>query len=350
VVGEAVLRQRHRDFYTELAERFDADWFGPQQVQWSQQMHAEVPELRAALQYSLASQDEAPAALRQAAALQYFWLCCGEVREGRLWLERALAADRSPSRGRARALAIYGRLVMTQGFVAEVAEPTRECLELARQFDDGFLLANALMVRGLYLVFSDDPATGLALLDEAADRAAALPDTPMAMAFARLYQALGAVFDGDPVRAGALFAESRAISRAHGEQWMLGYCLINAVPSVVMLGDFAQALTLAREAVPLHRALNDTLALTLVLEYLAWAAAGGGDYRRAARLLGAADRQFRARGGSPLSGGRYLRAHRDCTDSTRASLGDVQYLREFRDGSEMSLDETLVYALADNLR
>jgi predicted ATPase len=347
-VGEAVLRQRHRDFYTELAETFDADWFGPRQVQWSQRMHAELPELRAALQYSLASPDQTLAGLRQVAALQYFWLCCGEIREGKLWLERALAANRSPTRERARALTVYVRLVRTQGFIAELAEPSRECLHLARQFDDEFLLANALMVRGGYLVFSDDPAAGLPLLDEAVDRAATLQDMPMTTAFAKLYQALGAVYQGDAVRASALFAESRAISRAHGEQWMLGYCLINAVPPVVMLGDFAQALTLAREAVPVHRALNDTLALTLVLEYLAWAAAADRDYHRAARLLGAADRQFRARGGSPLSGGRYLSASRDCADSARVSLGDGEFVREFQGGGELTLDDALVYALADD--
>jgi non-specific serine/threonine protein kinase len=163
-----------------------------------------------------------------------------------------------------------------------------------------------------------------------------------------LYEALGAVYQGDAGRAGALFAQSRAISRSHGEQWMLGYCLINAVPSVLMLGDSAQAVALAREAVPLHRALNDTLALTLVLEYLAWAAAAGRNYARAARLLGAADRQFRARGGSPLSGGRYLRAHRDCTDSARALLGDGEFVREFEGGGELTLNNALAYALEDD--
>jgi non-specific serine/threonine protein kinase len=345
VLDEVELRRRHRDFYLERAEAFDAEWFGPRQVPWSQQLHTDQPELRAALQYSVASGDQSLTALRFAAALHFFWLCCGEVREGRLWLERALAADASPGPERAWALAIYARLVMTQGFVPEAAEPTRECLELAREYGDAWLLVNGLMVRGLYLVFIDDTAAGLALLDEALERAAELRDNPLAKAFATMYRALAAVYQGDAVRAGELFAEGRAISRVHGDQWMLGYCLINAVPPALMLGDLAGAITLVREAVPLHRALHDTLSLTLALEYLAWAAAAGGDHLRAARLLGAAGRQFRARGGSPLSGGGYLRAHQDCTDKARAGLGDAQFERELQSGGELTLEAALAYAL-----
>jgi DNA-binding CsgD family transcriptional regulator len=84
----------------------------------------------------------------------------------------------------------------------------------------------------------------------------------------------------------------------------------------------------------------------LALEYLAWAAAADGDYRRAARLLGAAGRQFRARGGFPFGGG-YLRGHRDCTDLTRASLGDDLFTREFQAGGELTLDDVLAYAVED---
>src|SRR5438874_11557899 len=53
-VDEALLSQRHLDWYLDLAERFHADWFGPHQVSWSRRMRAELPNLRAALGYCLA--------------------------------------------------------------------------------------------------------------------------------------------------------------------------------------------------------------------------------------------------------------------------------------------------------
>jgi predicted ATPase/DNA-binding CsgD family transcriptional regulator len=347
-VCETVLRRRHCAHFTNLAEAFDADWFGPRQVQWSRRMRAELPQLRAALQYSLASPDQPLAGLRLAGALQYFWRCCGEVREGRLWLERALAAEQGPSWERARALAIYSRLVMAQGFGAQAAEAARECLDLARQFDDGLLLVNALRARGLSLVLGGDRAAGLVLLDEAVGTAAALPDIPLAAAFATYYRAMAAAEDRDDVRVLELLAESGSISRAHGDQWLLGECLLHAVPAALMLGDIPRVAELASEAVPLHRALNNTLALTMVLEYLAWAAAVAGDNRRAARLLGAADRHVRALGGTPYGSGRHFRDHQDCTESARAALGDAQFTTEFQAGGELTLDGALNYALDGN--
>ena len=66
VMDEEALRVRHRDHYLELAERFDADWFGPRQVPWSQRMHAEQENVRAALGYCLNTVGHEPAGLRLA--------------------------------------------------------------------------------------------------------------------------------------------------------------------------------------------------------------------------------------------------------------------------------------------
>jgi predicted ATPase/DNA-binding CsgD family transcriptional regulator len=339
VVSEAVLRARHRAFYLQLAETFDRSWFGPDQLLWSEHLHAELAELR----QSLATTGDAGVSLRMAAALHYFWLCCGEVREGRLWLERALTANPDPSPERARALAIYSRLVMTQGFVAEVEDPTRECLALARTFSDPVLLADALNVRGLYLMFSGDPVAGTALLDEARDRGGA--QGPVSAAFVNLYSALGAVFRGDARRAGELFGGCQAICEANGEQWMLGYCVINSLPAALRLGDLAGTVNLVRSCIPIHQRLNDTLALTLALEYLSWAAAADRDYRRAALLLGAADQQWIERGGSPLGAGEYLSTHDRCLATSRAALGEAGFEAQYQRGARLTLDDALGYAL-----
>src|SRR5207302_7729815 len=46
-VDEVVLRHRHRDFHLALAERFDAEWFGPRQAFWADRMRTSRPDLRA---------------------------------------------------------------------------------------------------------------------------------------------------------------------------------------------------------------------------------------------------------------------------------------------------------------
>jgi predicted ATPase/DNA-binding CsgD family transcriptional regulator len=346
--GETELRRRHRDYYFELASRFNAEWFGPRQVQWSRRMRTELPELRAALAFCLATPGEVPAALRLAGQLNFFWWACGATREGRLWLQRALAADPTPTMDRARALAVYVRVLVSTGLYVECAQPARECLELARRFDDPALLVDALCGRGLNLLQSGDPAAALPLLDEAIERATAIPDTPVALALATLYRASAALSDGDLRRTEALTAQCRAVCRAHGDQWRLDHALGLSMRAALLLGDVERAAAYGRESLASSAALGDTLSLTMHLEVLAWTAAAAGDHRRAARLLGAADQQASVNGGNPFHAGMFGHAHDQCEAAARAALGDACFDADFSAGAELSLRDAVAYGRGDD--
>jgi non-specific serine/threonine protein kinase len=197
-------------------------------------MRAELPELRAALSFCLATPGEAPAAARLASTLNFFWLGCGAAREGSLWLERALAADPAPTRRRARALAVYTRVLTLRSLHAEAAEPARECLELARRLGDPVLLSEAVTGRGVNLMYTGDLAAALPLLDEGIERAAALPDIPIALVVATLCRAQAATAAGDPALADALSAQCRALCRAAGDRSYLNMVLATSIPPVLM--------------------------------------------------------------------------------------------------------------------
>jgi DNA-binding CsgD family transcriptional regulator len=167
----------------------------------------------------------------------------------------------------------------------------------------------------------------------------------MAAAFATLYSGLGALFRADARRAGELFDDCQAICEAHGEQWLLGYCLINAVPTALGQEDLARRVDLVRTCVPVHRRFNDTLSLTLALDYLSWAAAADGNYRRAATLLGVADQQWNERGGSPLAAGETLNAHQRCLATSREALGEAVFAAAYQRGTELTLDQAVTHAL-----
>jgi predicted ATPase/DNA-binding CsgD family transcriptional regulator len=345
--AEEQPRRQHRDYHLELAERFDADWFGPRQVQWSRRMRAELPEMRSALAFCLATPGEAPAATRLARALGFFWYACGATREGRLWLQRVLAAEPSPPKDRARALVVYARVLISSGLHAEAAEPARECLELARRFGDPALLVQALSICGVRLVYAGDVAAGLPLLDEAVGLAEGLPDAGFVLATMTLSRSFAAIAVGDPVRADALAAQCRAVCRAHGDRWLLNRALIWSIPPALILGDAAGAAGYGRESLSISAALGDTPGLALSLEFLARTAAAGGDHRRAARLLGAADVQDGVNGGTPASTGPLAAGHDQCEAAARAALGDVRFDDEFRSGAELTLEEVIVYAQGD---
>jgi predicted ATPase len=241
VPDEATLRRRHRDYYLELAERFHADWFGPRQAQWTKRMRAERADLRAALGCCFDYGSRGCDGVALSGSLYNFWFGCGEIREGRLWLERALAADPTPSRERMRALAAYSRVLLVQGLPAAVAEPADECLDLARRFDELFYLVDALQTLGQSLLYRGDPDEGLSLLEEAVVFAGQLGADHPAAALAALMLATAVLFGDDPVRTGDLLAESRRICRVRGDQWWLGMVLNVSTMLALQRGDMGQA-------------------------------------------------------------------------------------------------------------
>ncbi len=88
---EAALRA-HLDYFVDFACRAENELRGPDQVRWHAQAHAELPNLRVALEWSL--KDNPAAGMRIAGALFWFWRRRIDLRrEGFDWLERCLAAD-----------------------------------------------------------------------------------------------------------------------------------------------------------------------------------------------------------------------------------------------------------------
>jgi predicted ATPase len=112
---ELVVRRRHRDYYLGLAEQSDAESCGPHQKDWGDRLHTERANFWAALEYCLSSPGEVRMGLRLAAALLFYWVARGFVRDGRQWLDRALAADTEPTVERTRALWITRWIAYLQG-------------------------------------------------------------------------------------------------------------------------------------------------------------------------------------------------------------------------------------------
>jgi non-specific serine/threonine protein kinase len=343
--GERALRHRHLEYYLHLAERFHANWFGPDQQGWARRMHTELPNLRVALGRCLVGGQSARLGLTLAGALYYFWYGCGAVCEGRHWIRRALDDDPEPSPERARALAAYAWLLLVRSAPAAAADQARECLDLAGRFDQLSYVIDALQVLGLSLLYQDDSAAGLPLLEEAVTRARDLGPTHPAVAMAQQHLAVSFLFRGDPVRAGTLLADAQQICRSYGEQWWLGRSLLVAVAVALALGDPTCASDCARRGLLAASALRDRLSTGAALEFMAWIAAADRDYRRAARLLGAAGRQWRAIGGSPIEAHPWKQGHEICDTTTRQTLGDDAFTTELRWGADFTLAQAVTYAL-----
>lgn len=111
------VRRRHRDWYAGMADRFDAEWIGPHQVEWINRLRTEHPNLRVALDYCASQTSEAAAGLRMATALDDYWGIRGMHTELRHWLDRSLSATPRGAAERVSGLRMYGWFAMLQGDV-----------------------------------------------------------------------------------------------------------------------------------------------------------------------------------------------------------------------------------------
>src|SRR5260370_40130150 len=94
-------RRAHADYYLRLSEDAEVEIGGPQQAAWLERLEREHDNLRAAFQWSLEQAGEEKTmqgergiemALRLGGALRMLWIIHAHIRDGRHFLERALAA------------------------------------------------------------------------------------------------------------------------------------------------------------------------------------------------------------------------------------------------------------------
>src|SRR5205823_930393 len=133
----ASLRNRHRDWCLQLAERAAPELSGLHRREWLDQLEREHDNLRAALSWSVESRDAATA-LRLAGALEPFWRSSLHVTEGRQALAAALALPVAEIHEphRARALRAAGRLALIQGDLAAARTAWEAALAIWRLLQD----------------------------------------------------------------------------------------------------------------------------------------------------------------------------------------------------------------------
>jgi predicted ATPase/DNA-binding CsgD family transcriptional regulator len=344
---EAALRRAHRNYYLILAEQLDADSFGPRQLEWFTRLHAEHVNLRAALDNCLTEPGQARTGLRMAAALWFYWLACGQLREGRYWLDRVLAADRAPSRERAHALWVGGYVAVNQGDLTGSAALLEECRTLAEQVQDNAAYACACFVLAVYNGHANDLPKAAELYDESLARFGQLGEPHRMETLARLNRALYVSFYVDPARGIELCAELEQVSRERGDLWQLSYTHLAMALASLRLGRLIEAQSHARESLRTKWRFADALGIVTTLEVLAWVAGGVGEHERAAVLLGAAQHAWELFG-LPLFGAPHWAApHEACETQARGALRDAVFETAFRRGSGFSLDEAVAYALGE---
>jgi len=161
-----VVRARHLNYFTALAEHAEPQLAGPQQVQWLERLEAELDNLRAALDWAL--EGNVTEGLRLASALTRFWDAHNYTHEGGEWLTQLLQRPEALINVsvRARALAFQSLLLGMPGKKSVAQSAAESALALYRSLGDKWGEAYCLMLCGASWSMEGDIILGRSLLEQ----------------------------------------------------------------------------------------------------------------------------------------------------------------------------------------
>lgn len=333
---------RHAAYYAELARNADEGWLGPQQAAWYRRLGTAHADLCAALDHLLANAPEQAALM--AGRVGFFWACCGHILEARSYLERVLAAHRTPGPHRSRALWALGFTATLQGDHENARRLGEQCAAAAQQAQDPEGMLSAAYLMGVTYLMMGRPRAALTLAERCL---AARPGEPFSSASqlrCRLVRLFALTALGEYEEASASATALRRICTEHGESWTLGYTDFQLALIALLQGRADESAVHARAMIDAKYRLGDGYGIAMGLDLLAAALAAQGDGKRAARVYGTGQ-SYWEQVGHPQRGTPELGPLREeCERLARAAIGDQAYELAFAEGAAEQ-ESALAHAL-----
>ncbi|WP_438294836.1 ATP-binding protein [Streptomyces sp. HUAS TT7] len=339
------LRRRHRDWYLGLATWCELDWFSPRQAEVASHVESELPNLRAAMEFSLASPEDAHLAQYLAATLWFYWAGCGRLAEGRHWLAQVLDAEGEHDGSRLKALWVLGHVAVLQGDAVAAIAALQECREEAELRGDPVAAAYAVHRTGCLALVTDDMPRAEELLRAALTEYDEVGELNSNVLMGRVEMAMAVGFRGRLEEAVSECEQVVEICEDHGERWARAYALYVLAYAAWYGGDPDRARRLLRETLAVNHAFHDLVGTVLTLEMLALVEVDTGDPAEAAVLQGAAERIWPSVGLPLFGSGYFYAAHALCEERTRQRLGDAAYEEHRRRGTLLDADAAVARAM-----
>ncbi|MFT4039749.1 MAG: LuxR C-terminal-related transcriptional regulator [Thermomicrobiales bacterium] len=333
------VRERHAAYFLQFAEATAPDVSGSGQPAALARLDADQANVRAALHWFLDHQRAEPA-VRLASALTMYWYMRGAHAEGSALLgaAQALPGAMSPAL-RARALTRSSSLADWDGDYPRAVATGDAAVAIWRELGDPAGLADALRALGLALT-QVDPPRAEAILRECLELERPLGNV-LLLADTLESLAISIYARGDYAAAVTLMEEAVPLARASGDPHTLAGALGDLGHVSMVLGLDVQA----------RQALGESLAHFRDLEHVQWivwclaslgGVAAGAQPDRAVRLFAAGARMQAAAGETfrPFVQPNYDRK----LAQARATLGETAFAGAWAAGQALSLDEAIAEA------
>ncbi len=293
------LRRAHLDYYLELAEQAEPALSGADQPTWLARLHLEHDNLRAALEASGSPGLDPEVRVRLTTALHRFWYVRGHLREGRDWLESALA--RRPDAAdtlQAKAYNAAGIFAWLHGDRRAARSWYERSLALWKQAGDRSRAAGVLSNLGLLADEEGDAASARGAHGSALEIYRDLGDTAGA-ARARLNLGVLEIQESNYEEARRLFEECLGVFLRLNDDHRVAVTLQNLGEVASRQGRDDAALDLVRQSFFKRRALGDQPGMARSVLKLGLVARRLQRHEAAATLLGLSE-TLRAPTGAPI--------------------------------------------------
>lgn len=260
----AATRRLHAAWYRNFVLGFESSLMGDEQAEVYKALKGEEDNIRAALDWSLEVEGDVTA-IEMCGILWRWWAAHSYLREGRSWLERALARQSAaPLAVRALALWGAGRLAFFQGDYNDAESMLQESLALYRQMDDDEGSGWILDAIGAVALQRKQYGQARQLFEESL---ALHRTTGSRRGISHTLDDLGqlAFQQGDIAQATHLFEEALHLRRQSGSPEGEAVAIVNLSEALGLQGEYERAETLLREGLELYRQLGQPYGVLLCL-------------------------------------------------------------------------------------
>lgn len=357
---ESAVRGRHCDWFAGYAERAGSAQAGTGSANqpWWNQLEAEYPNLRTALEWSTDARAHAAGATNGNSAettsrllkvLFWFWNYRGHVSDGRAiyaaLLERVRPSGASPAM--ARLVREAGALAFRQADYTGARSLYEQALRLGREVNDERSIGDAQSSLGHVALVQGDFAAARAHYENAL-RLRQAQGSPGEVAGALCCLGHVARFVGDYDQARSYYQRAFAVYDAPGPTRSPSAAspLLNLGHVARLTGDFTLAQSHYAQSLCFFVRAGDSSGVAHGLEGCACLAADKLEAERAARLFGAADALREAIGVPvpPVDRAGYEGPRR----SARVALGEERFAQIWAEGRALTPEQAIRHALADH--
>lgn len=322
----------------------ESDWFSPRQMFWSAKFVSELPNMRAALEFSLSAFGDPNDVFRLTVPLwRVIWLTQGRLAEMSEWQQRALSSTKAAGDSELRmfgeALVLYTR-GSSEGLDV-VAEAYRD---LRRR---GEILGRPRVIAGVDAAVATLMSEDVAAIDVYERVLTASADDDVVLTRLGLEVRLALLHDrfGNQARADELRDRILSRSARTGERFEQAYLLFGLGANALQRGDIDSGLADSLRSLELRREVAPSTQTAHTMETIAAASVSAGDRESAATLFGIADTVWDSFGPSRASFPQITVDRSSYELQARTSLGEVAFGKAYDKGRAMTPRQGIDWAL-----